>query len=537
MTATSYWPADRSSPILDTTVGGVLRAAAEQAPDRVALIAGDRQWTYAQLNQEAERVARALSARFTPGDRIAIWAGNCPDWVLLEFAAALAGLTLVLVNPAYQADELAHVLGHAGVSGLFLADEYRGTSLRAVLAQVTEPLPLLDVFGLGEWPAGEAGPLPEVDPDSPAQILYTSGTTGRPKAAVLNHRALTNNSRLAAQAIGLTAGDVLVNPMPYFHVAGCELITLGLVQTLGTQVVMPGFDPGLMLELIEKHRGTVIGGVPTMLTALLAHPSRAGRDLSCLRLALAGGATVPPELIRQVEAAFGILFTLTFGQTESHCSITMTRPDDAPADRAETLGRPLPQTEVKIADVMTGQTVPYGSVGEICTRGYLVMDGYLGDADATAAAVDRDGWLHTGDLGTMDERGYCRIAGRIKEMIIRGGENIYPREIEAVLLAHPGVAEVAVVGVPDRFWGEVVGAVIRRVPEPGPGSSSGTSPEHSPSQADLAGYCRERLAGFKVPARWLFTDAFPLTSTGKVRKDVLSAQFTSPAGVGGPQGT
>ncbi|HET9974612.1 MAG TPA: AMP-binding protein, partial [Streptosporangiaceae bacterium] len=417
MTATSYWPADRSSPVLDTTVGGVLRAAAGQAPDRLALVAGDRQWTYAQLHHEAERVARALSSRFTPGDRIAIWAGNGPDWVLLEFAAALADLTLVLVNPAYQADELAHVLGHAGVSGLFLADEYRGTSLRAVLAQVTEPLPLFDVLGLGEWPADEAGPLPEVNPDSPAQILYTSGTTGRPKAAVLTHRGLTNNARLAVDAIGLTAGDVLVNPMPYFHVAGGGLITLGLVQALGTQVVMPGFDPGLMLELIEKHRGTVIGGVPTMLTALLAHPSRAGRDLSSLRIALAGGATVPAELVRQVEEAFGIPFTLTFGQTESSCSITMTRPDDAPADRAETLGRPLPQTEVKITNVLTGQTVPNGSVGEICTRGYLVMDGYLDDAEATAAAVDRDGWLHTGDLGTMDERGYCRIAGRIKEMI------------------------------------------------------------------------------------------------------------------------
>jgi fatty-acyl-CoA synthase len=278
-----------------------------------------------------------------------------------------------------------------------------------------------------------------------------------------------------------------------------------------------------MLELIEKHRGTVIGGVPTMLTVLLAHPSRAGRDLSCLRLALAGGATVPPELIRQVEAAFGILFTLTFGQTESHCSITMTRPDDAPADRAETLGRPLPQTEVKIADVLTGQTVPYGSVGEICTRGYLVMDGYLGDVEATAAAIDRDGWLHTGDLGTMDERGYCRIAGRIKEMIIRGGENIYPREIEAVLLAHPGVAEAAVVGVPDRFWGEVVGTVLRPSGE-------------ALSQTDLAGYCRERLAGFKVPVRWLFTDAFPLTSTGKVRKDVLSAQLAGNDGAAGAEG-
>jgi fatty-acyl-CoA synthase len=294
-------------------------------------------------------------------------------------------------------------------------------------------------------------------------------------------------------------------------------MTLGLAQALSTHVVMPRFDPGLMLELIEKHRGTVIGGVPTMLNALLAHPRRGRRDLFSLRMAMSGGATVPPELVREVEAAFGVPFVLTFAQTESSCSITMTRPDDAPADRAGTLGRPLPQTEVRIASLLTGATVPCGTVGEICTRGYLVMDGYLGDEEATAAAVDRDGWLHTGDLGTMDERGYCRIAGRIKEMIIRGGENIYPREIEAVLLTHPGVAEVAVVGVPDRFWGEVVGAVLRPSGE-------------APTQTHLVDYCRDRLAGFKVPSRWLFTDEFPMTSTGKIRKDMLSAQFTSPAG-------
>jgi fatty-acyl-CoA synthase len=288
------------------------------------------------------------------------------------------------------------------------------------------------------------------------------------------------------------------------------MITLGLVQTLGTQVVMPRFDPGRQLELIEKHRGTVIGGVPTMLTALLAVAGREPHDLSSLRIALSGGAIVPPELVRQVEAAFGVRFVLTFAQTESSCSITLTRPSDSAEDRAETLGRPLPQTAVKITDVATGQTVPCGTVGEICTRGYLVMDGYLGDPDATAAAIDPDGWLHTGDLGSMDERGYCRIAGRIKEMIIRGGENIYPREIEAVLLSHPGVAEVAVVGVPDRFWGEVVGAVV------GPAAAGG---ELVPTE--LAEYCRGRLAAYKTPVRWLFTDAFPLTSTGKVRKDVL----------------
>jgi len=299
------------------------------------------------------------------------------------------------------------------------------------------------------------------------------------------------------------------------------MITLGLVQTLGTQVVMPRFDPGRMLELIEAHGGTIIGGVPTMLTALLAAAGRARRDLSSLRMALSGGATVPPELVRQVEAEFGVRFTLTFAQTESSCSITVTRVCDSAADRAETLGRPLPQTEVKIADVATGATVPCGIVGEICTRGYLVMDGYLGDPEATAAAIDADGWLHTGDLGSMDERGYCRIAGRLKEMIIRGGENIYPREIEAVLTSHPGVAEAAVVGVPDRFWGEVVGAVIR--------------PAFDVAEAELADYCRGRLAACKTPVRWLFTDGFPLTSTGKIRKDVLSAQLAEAGLVSAPR--
>jgi fatty-acyl-CoA synthase len=524
--ATSHWPADPSRVILETTVGGVLRTAAGRAPDQVALIAGDRQRSYAGLLAEAERAARALRARFAPGEPVAVWAGNRPEWVLLEFAAGLAGLTLVTVNPAYQAEELAYVLGHCGARGIFLAGEYRGSPLPAILAQVRGQLPgLREVISMEEWDrfcaSGNGGPLPEVDPASPAQILYTSGTTGRPKAAVLTHRGLTNNARLAADAIGMKAGEAAVNPMPLFHVAGCGLMTLGLVQTLGTHVLPPRFDPALALELIETHRSPVIGGVPTMLTALLAHPGRAQRDLSCLRYALSGGATVPPELVRRVEAAFGVPFVITFAQTESSCSITVTRVTDTAADRAETLGRPLPQTEVKIIDVATGETVPCGTVGEICTRGYLVMAGYLGDPEATGAAIDPDGWLHTGDLGSMDERGYCRIAGRIKEMIIRGGENIYPREIEAVLMSHPGVAEAAVVGVADRFWGEVVGAVIR------PAGAA-------PSEAELATHCRTRLAGYKTPARWLFTQSFPLTSTGKIRKDVLALSFGHETDPGGP---
>jgi fatty-acyl-CoA synthase len=522
---TSYWSADTSVPVLDTTIGSVLRAAAERAPGQPALIAGDpdpgrrRQWSYGQLLAEAERAAHALLARFRPGEPIAVWSGNCPEWVLLEFAAGLAGLTLVPVNPAYQAEELAHVLGHSGAAGIVLAAGYRGNSLPGILADVRSRLPRLrEVIPLEEWDrfcaSGDGEHLPEVDPASPAQILFTSGTTGRPKAAVLTHRGLTNNARLAAEAIGMRAGEAGVNPMPLFHVAGGGLLTLGPAQTLGTHVLMPHFDPALALELTETYRSACIGGVPTMLTALLGHPSRGQRDLSCLRYALSGGATVPAELVRQVEAVFGVPFVITFAQTESSCSITMTSVGDTAADRAETLGRPLPQTEVKITGVRTGETVPCGTVGEICTRGYLVMDGYLGDPEATSATIDRDGWLHTGDLGSMDSRGYCRIEGRIKDMIIRGGENIYPREIEAVLLSHPAVTAAAVVGIPDRFWGEVVGAAI---------TTSAVAPP--PTGAELAGFCRARLAAYKIPVRWLFTSAFPLTATGKIRKDVLRSQL------------
>jgi len=520
--ARAYWPADTSAPVLETTVGGVLRAAAGRAGDQLALIAGDpdpahrRRWTYAELLAGAERGARALRARFGPGERVAVWAGNGPEWVLLEFAAGLAGVTLVTVNPAYQADELAHVLGHSGARGLFHAAEYRGSSLTAVLGAVRGRLPeLREVIPLGDWDrfcaSGNGAALPEIDPARPAQVLYTSGTTGRPKAAVLTHRGLTNNARLAAGVIGMRAGEAAVNPMPLFHIAGCGLLTLGLAQVTAHHVLMPQFTPGRQLELIETHRSGLLGGVPTMLAALLSHPTLARWDLSSLRCAVAGGAPVPPSLVRQVEERFGIPFVITFAQTESSCSITATRPGDAAPDRRHTVGRPLPQTEVKITAVGRAEPVPPGTVGEICTRGYLVMRGYADDPQATVAAIDTSGWLHTGDLGSMDARGYVRVAGRLKEMIIRGGENIYPREIEAVLLTHPAVADAAVVGVADRFWGEVVGAAIRPVPDAAP-----------PSEADLAEFCRRQLAPFKVPARWVLLGSFPLTSTGKVRKDQLS---------------
>jgi fatty-acyl-CoA synthase len=529
MIASRLTPAG-SDAVLETTIGGILRTAAERAPDLLALAAGvvdpagRRRWSYADLLAEAERAARALLGRFEPGEPVAVCAGNLPEWVMLEFAAGLAGVTLVTVNPAYRSDELEYVLRHSRARGVIVAREHRGSPLAEMVAGLRTRLPeMRELIVLNDWASFCASGLPdqrlpEVDPGQPAQILYTSGTTGRPKGAVLHHRGLTNNARLSFQALGAREGEVAVNPFPLFHVAGGCLFTLGVAQTLGTQVLPPQFEPGLQLELIEAYRGAVFGGVPTMLIALLDHPDFGRRDLSSLRYALSGGATVPAALVRRVEATLGIPLLITFAQTESSCSMTMTRAGDSADDRAETLGRALPQTEVRIANPTTGATAAPGVVGEIFTRGYLVMQGYLDDPEATRAAVDEDGWLHTGDLGSMDERGYCRIEGRLKEMIIRAGENIYPREIEMVIFSHPQVAEVAVVGVDDRFWGEEVAAVVRPV-------AGG-----APSEADLVALCRQRLAPFKVPSRWVFVESFPLTPSGKIQKHVLRERLAGEDG-------
>jgi fatty-acyl-CoA synthase len=536
--------------VLETTVGGVLREAAERAAETIALVEGTpdqaarRRWSYADLLADAEQVARALLGRFAPGERVAVWAPNSPEWLLMEFGAALAGLTLVTVNPALRAAEVKHVLGQSRAQGVVLASAYRGADLTQTLAQVRDGLPeLREVISLADWAAftGSGSPgerLPDVGPDDSAQIQYTSGTTGFPKGAVLRHRGITNNGRFNAQILQAGPGDVWVNPMPLFHTAGCVCLTLAPVQGLFTQVIVPGFDPGLVLRLQESEGGTMFGGVPTMLLALLDHPDFAGTDLSRVRCAYGGGATFLPELVRRVEAAVGAPMSITFAQTEASPSITQSRLDDSPDDRAETLGRAHPAVEVAIADPVTGEVRPsgrggsgtggsradddgtggsgaggFGDVGEIVTRGYHVMKEYFDNPAATRAAIDADGWLHTGDLGSVDERGYFRIEGRLKEMIIRGGENIYPREIEQVLYAHPGVTDVAVVGVPDDHWGEQVAAFVR----PAPGSSV--------TAEELTAYCRARLAAHKTPRHWVFTDAFPLTASGKVQKFVLREQF------------
>jgi fatty-acyl-CoA synthase len=523
---TSYWPADQSVPVAETTVGGILRSAAAAGPDLVAMVAGvpdpavRRRWTYAQLLAEAEQAARALAARFAPGERIAVWAPNLPEWVILEYGAALAGLVVVTVNPAFRPAELAYVLNQSGASGIFLVPEFR-SPMAEFLAEVRPDVPSLrEVVYFTDWAgflasAPEQAVLPEVRPDDIAQIQYTSGTTGFPKGAELHHRGLTNNARFYTERIGLQPGEVYVNPMPLFHTAGCGMGVLGAAQRLAVHVPVLAFDPALVLELLETERAAVFGGAPTMLIAMLGHPDFERRDLSSVRIAVAGGAPVPAELVQRVERLLGVTFSIVFGTTECSPLLTVVRPDASAEDRAETLGTPLPQTEIKIADIATGAPVPVGQAGELCARGYLVMRGYHDAAEATAAAIDAEGWYHTGDLASLDGRGYLRIEGRIKDMIIRGGENIYPREIEDALFAHPGVAEAVVVGVPDETWGEVVAAFVRPVPG-----------QPAPSPEELRAWCRERLAPYKTPVHWVFIDAFPTTPSGKIQKYKLRESFT-----------
>ena len=368
-----------------------------------------------------------------------------------------------------------------------------------------------------EWDAfcesGTSGALPAVAPGDPAQIQYTSGTTGFPKGALLHHWGLTNNAAIFANILSLGPRDVYVNPMPMFHTAGCVLGALGTLAARAAHLPILAFEPGFVLEMVERERATMLFGVPTMLIAMMEHPDLGKRDLSSLTSAGSGGSLVPAELVRRIESTLGVRFCIVYGTTECSPLITQTRLDDTPEDKAETIGTAIPQTEVKIVDPATGATVAPGVVGELCCRGYSVMTGYYNMPEATAAAIDVDGWYHTGDLASMDERGYCRIEGRLKDMIIRGGENIYPREIEDVLFTHPAVAEVAVVGIPDEKWGEQVAAFIR----PAVGST--------PASAELFAYVREHLAPFKTPREWVFVDEFPMTASGKIQKYVLRDRF------------
>ena len=526
----SHWPARPGTYQIDVTVGGTLRETAARWPGRIALVEGTgapgaRSWTFAALLETAERVARALLSRFEPGSRIAVWSASRPEWVLLEFGAALAGVTLVTVNPAYGPGEVEFVLAQSRAQGLFVEPTVRSRDLLAIVRSVSGKLPGLGtVVSFDDWDKfmGSAahGPseLPAVHPADPAQIQYTSGTTGFPKGALLTHRGLALNGRIYAETIGTGPADVWVNPMPLFHTAGCGLVTLGAMQTGGTQILPREFDADLILDLFERQRGTVLLSVPTMLIRLLDAQRTRPRDLTAWRLVTLGGAPVPAGLVRRAEQELDVKVGIGFGQTEASPYITHTRPDDPHPAWSATVGRPLPLVEVKIADEAAGEPAPVGATGEICTRGICVMLEYFDNPAATAQAIDEDGWLHTGDIGTMDEQGYLRVQGRLKDMIIRGGENIYPSEIEDVLSGHEAVAAASVVGLPDEEWGEIVAAFVQLRP----GAAAGPG--------DLDQYCRAHLAGFKVPRVWDLVTEFPQTSSGKIQKFALRQRYLDAAG-------
>ncbi len=517
----SYWPAEPGR-VVETTVCAVLRHAAATVPDRAALVdavpdpAARRTWTYAEFLADAERVARALLARYRPGDRVAIWAPNSAEWIVLQQGVGLAGMVLVALNPAYRNREVEFVLRQSGAVAVFCPDTFHGFDMATLAHEVRSKVgSLLDVVSLSEWDAflasgDPATVLPDVAPHDVIQIQYTSGTTGFPKGAMLHHTGLVNEARFVAERAGMSDGGVYVNAMPMYHIGGGAVTSFGAWAMRGTFVILPGFDPATLLEAFETYGGTHTLVVPTMLIALLDHPDLPERDLSTLQTILSGAASVPASLVRRTIATLDCQFSILFGQTEMHGVVTQTRVTDTPEDQADTVGRPLPQLEVKIADLETGEPAALGQRGEICARGYQNMLGYHEMPDATAFTIDAEGWLHMGDIGTMDERGFIRVTGRVKDMIIRGGMNLYPAEIEAALQDHPAVETAAVIGVPDETWGEQVGAVLRL--------RAGHVP---PSAAELARFLQGQLAPHKTPVFWAFVDALPMTPTGKTQKYVL----------------
>lgn len=519
----SYVAATGRNLVEEITVGDALRQAAQAAPDIAALVERVdarqriRQWTYAELLIEAERVARAMLDHVDPGEKVAIWANNVPEWVLVQMGAALAGVILVTVNPALRLEETRHVLRHSEAAMVFHLDTYRGFGMTACLRTIEPHLPALrQSIVLSDWEdfcshGVSSTALPSVHPEDIVQIQYTSGTTGRPKGARLRHRGVVNAAKLAmCQNFELDAGDSVVSPMPLFHTAGSGLHVLGCVQACATHVLMPNFDPSLQLALIEAERSCFFGGVATMLRAMLDHPAFVTTNLSSVRLAISGGAMVESALASEVESKVGVPLAIVYGLTECSGVISLTRSNDDPYDRKMTVGRAPPGIELQVVDpVERSSVISVGEVGELCTRGFHVMAGYHHEPEKTAQAIDDQGWLHTGDLASIDGRGYVKIEGRLNDMIIRGGENIYPTEIEGVLLMHTAVAEAAVIGVPDMFWGERVVAFVRL--------TSGMSS----TPLELQSFLARHIAAHKIPKEWHFTDKLPINAAGKVLKTEL----------------
>jgi len=516
-------------PLLEKTTTDVFQETVRRFPDREALVVRQDgvRLTWGALAAEVERTARGLAGlKLRPGDRVGVWASNCAEWILLHLACARAGLVLVNVNPAYRSHELRFVLAKSRIRAIFLREQDARTNYRAILEESRggSGLALENVVYIGHqvgkdsWQEmlaqGADVPAHAGQPEDVADIQYTSGTTGQPKGVMLTHRNLVNNGHAMSLCLRMTCDDRICAPVPLYHCFGSVIGTMISLVTGATLILpAPQFDAHATLEAVQAERATAIYGVPTMFIAELEQPDFASFDLTSLRKGVMAGSPCPIEVMRRVvnQMHCGEM-TIIYGQTESSPAITMSRVDDPLELRVTTVGCALPNTEVKIASPHTGETMPVGQAGELCTRGYLVMKGYDEDPEATAAAVDSDGWLHTGDLALMHESGYFSFRGRAKDTIIRGGENIYPREVEEFLHTHPQIADVYVVGLPDAHLGETVLAWIQ------------LKPGETASVEEIRDFCRGKIAYFKIPQYIRFVDAFPMTVTRKVQKFLIREQ-------------
>jgi fatty-acyl-CoA synthase len=554
----SYWQAETEGiSLLEMTIGDLLDQRADEIPAKEAVVyscypefggALDIRWTYQEYRERANAVAKGLMALgLNKGDHVAVWAANLPEWLLLYMAAAKAGLVLVTINPVYRASELEYVLKQGDVSALFFMARVRDHDCLATVRSMiipgsrngevtSERLPVLRYVSLlGAPPAGlleQEGWRPtlfremvaggaqvsdealrerqsSVTPSDPVMIQYTSGTTGFPKGAVLTHHSIINNAVVFAERWGSRSDDRGCTAMPFFHIGGCGLAVLGSIYTGSTLHPMIAFDPLKTVQIISSEHCTTFGAAPTMLLAILQHPDFDKYDLSSLRTVVSGAAPVPVYLMEQVKERMGADVAIVFGQTEASAAITLTLPEDTFELKSATVGIPMAHVEVKIINPATGEVVPCGERGELCCRGFLVMQGYYKMPERTAEAIDSDGWLHTGDLATMNERSYVNIVGRLKEMVIRGGENIFPREIEEFLIRHPKVADAQILGVPDKFFGEELLAVVR----PREGTQL--------TEEELREFCKGQISHQKIPRYFQFVDAYPMTASGKIQKFVL----------------
>jgi fatty-acyl-CoA synthase len=547
----SYFHRGGEPALLGSTIPEHLWQMAAHFPEREAVVSVHqrRRLSYARLMAEADRVARGLLALgFGKGDRIGVWSTNNIEWLLLQLATARIGAILVNINPAYRQRELAYALKKSEVQGLFTIPRFRKSDYLAILEAL---LPQLDRCRAEELAAGELPDLRRVilfdpetpehtlsplrgvqvwqdllaaseavdpahldkvsaalDPDDPINIQYTSGTTGFPKAVLLTHHNILNNAWFSAQAMNLCERDRLAVPVPFYHCFGMVLANL-LALSVGACIVLPceHFDAAAVLHAIQRESCTALHGVPTMFIAQLEHPAFPTLDLTSLRTGIMAGAPCPPALMRRVmEDMHCPEILIGYGETEASPLTHLTLPGDGLQRRTQTVGHNLPHQEVKIVSLEDGRTLPIGEIGEVCFRGYHIMRGYYADREATDEAIDPAGWLHSGDLGRMDPEGYLAITGRRKEMIIRGGENIYPREIEELIFSHPKVAQVAVFGIPDDYYGEEVAAWIQ------------THADEEMTSEEVRDFCRERIAHFKVPRHIRFVSEFPMTVTGKLQK-------------------